>query len=50
MADFVVLLIVGGCILGSVGYMIRNKKKGGSSCGCGCSGCGGGDCCGKRGD
>lgn len=40
MADAIVILIIGVCLLGSVGYMVWNKKRGGSSCGCGCSGCG----------
>ncbi len=39
MADAIVILIIGVCLLGSVGYMVWNKKRGGSSCGCGCSGC-----------
>ena len=37
MADAIVILIIGVCLLGSVGYMVWNKKRGGSSCGCGCS-------------
>ncbi|MCI8374799.1 MAG: FeoB-associated Cys-rich membrane protein [Lachnospiraceae bacterium] len=48
MADVIVLVIIGVCLACSVGYSIRNKKRGGSSCGCGCSGCGGASCCGKE--
>ena len=48
MADVIVVLIIVICLLGSVGYMIRNKRRGGSSCGCGCGGCCGNGGCGKR--
>ena len=33
----VVLFIIAGVVI----HMIRNKKKGKSACGCGCSGCDG---------
>lgn len=50
MADAIVLVIIGLCLAGSITYIIRNKKRGGSSCGCGCgcSGCSGSACCGKK--
>ncbi len=48
MADVIVLVIVGLCLAGSIIYTVRNKKRGGSACGCGCSGCSGSACCGKR--
>ena len=49
MADFIVVAIVAVCLAASIAHIIRNKKKGGSSCGCGCSGCSGSSCCGKKG-
>lgn len=48
MADVIVIAIVAVCLAASIAHIIRNKKKGGSSCGCGCSGCSGSSCCRKK--
>lgn len=42
----VLLLVVAAVIAG----MVRGKRKGKSSCGCGCAGCPAGSCCAMNGD
>lgn len=41
MIDVIVLAVVAVCLFLCIRYQIRTRKKGGSSCGCGCSGCSG---------
>jgi hypothetical protein len=37
--DAVIITLIAAAFAGAVIKMIRNKRKGGSSCGCGCDGC-----------
>lgn len=41
MTDIIVLLLVAVALFFCIRSIIRNKKRGGSSCGCGCTGCSG---------
>ncbi|MCI8852930.1 MAG: FeoB-associated Cys-rich membrane protein [Lachnospiraceae bacterium] len=45
--DVLILAIIGVLLAASIFYMVQRKKKGGSSCGCGCGGCRG---CGSYGE
>lgn len=44
-ASIVILLVVAACIGAIVFKMVRDKKKGKSSCSCGCGGCPMSDSC-----
>lgn len=47
MTDIIVVLLVAIALFFCIRSIIRNKKHGGSSCGCGCAGCSGcGSSCG----
>ena len=49
MTDIIVLLVVAAALVFCIRSIIRNKKRGGSSCGCaGCSGCGSACACGDK--
>ena len=49
MTDIIVLLVVAAALFFCIRSIIRNKKRGGSSCGCaGCSGCSSACACGDK--
>ncbi|MBP5303989.1 MAG: FeoB-associated Cys-rich membrane protein [Clostridia bacterium] len=49
-ATALVALVLVCIVVGIVGKMIQDKKKGKGSCGCGCSGCALRDVCHKEGN
>lgn len=49
MTDIIVLLVVAAALFFCIRSIIRNKKRGDSSCGCaGCSGCSSACACGDK--
>ncbi len=46
--DFVILGIVALAVVAAIFSIRRDRKKGKSSCGCGCEGCAMGDSCKNR--
>ncbi|HHY53288.1 MAG TPA: FeoB-associated Cys-rich membrane protein [Clostridiales bacterium] len=45
LANIIPLLLIAAAVVLVVRKMIKNKKSGASSCGCGCSGCAMSDTC-----
>lgn len=45
LSTIVVLVVLAGIVAAIIVHMIRNKKKGKSSCSCGCESCGLCDAC-----
>ena len=45
MGTIIVAVILAGLVALTLTSMIKKKKAGKSSCGCGCSGCSGNSCC-----
>ncbi len=44
-ATIIICIILTTLVIGIIASLIRNKKRGKSSCGCGCSGCAMSDSC-----
>lgn len=44
--DYILIIGIAALVVGVVIYLIVNKKKGKTSCGCGCSGCPNAGACG----
>ncbi|MDD6734604.1 MAG: FeoB-associated Cys-rich membrane protein [Lachnospiraceae bacterium] len=39
LSTILVLIVLAALLIGTVVFMIKRKKEGKNSCGCGCSGC-----------
>ncbi|MBR4173632.1 MAG: FeoB-associated Cys-rich membrane protein [Clostridia bacterium] len=48
MATVIISLVLIGVVAGIITKMVKNKKEGKSSCGCGCSSCPMQDACHKK--
>ena len=38
-STIIIALVLAAAVAGIIIHMVRGKRKGGSSCGCGCGGC-----------